>query len=574
MESKRAILAVVLSLLVLILWTQLFSPKKSTEPVIKEQKQEAIKGGEEKKIKENLAQEEEKKTTVEKTVTVEDKQNKQQQEVDSKNARVVEIRSRVGIYRFSEIGGKLISLKLIGMKETTDPGSELKELIKVQEGTGTLELITKDNSIGNLSRAVYKAETDSYNIDATNAEKRIEFKWTSASGVEVKKIFTIKPDDFLFDMEIVAINNSNKTIDDNIGIVLSAKRNTDEGGNYAFRGFGAYVDGKLKELDLGDIKKQEGVVAGKISWGGYENSYFLQAVLPTGEKGDPQNGSLKAEVKRGQEEIKNPEIKITYLAMPQKIGPGEKSITQFKVFFGPKRIELLNKAGYNLDKSINMGWFDIVAKPFLYFLNFTYGMVKNFGLSIIILTIVVKLVFWPLTQKSYKSMKAMQTLQPQMMKLREKYKSDKQKLNQEMMGLYKAHKVNPMGGCLPMVIQIPVFIALYRLLDYAIELRHTPFMWWIQDLSAPDRLFRFPFSIPLMEPPYGIPVLTLLMGASMFITQKMTPTPGDPTQAKIMLLMPIVFTFIFINFPSGLVLYWLTQNILSIGQQYWVNKKK
>jgi YidC/Oxa1 family membrane protein insertase len=161
-----------------------------------------------------------------------------------------------------------------------------------------------------------------------------------------------------------------------------------------------------------------------------------------------------------------------------------------------------------------------------------------------------------------------------MAKLKEKFKDDKQRFNQEMMALYKSRKVNPMGGCLPMVIQIPVFIALYRLLDYAIELRHAPFFLWIQDLSAPDRLFNFPIeSLPLMEPPYGIPVLTLLMGASMLIQQKMTPTPGDPTQAKIMMLMPIIFTFIFINFPSGLVLYWLTNNVLSIGQQMMVNKR-
>ena len=141
------------------------------------------------------------------------------------------------------------------------------------------------------------------------------------------------------------------------------------------------------------------------------------------------------------------------------------------------------------------------------------------------------------------------------------------------MGLYKTYKINPMSGCLPMVIQIPVFFALFRILGGAIELRHAPFMFWIKDLSAPDRLFSFPFSIPFMSPPYGIPVLTLLMGASMFIQQKMTPTPGDPAQAKIMMLLPVVFTVMFINFQSGLVLYWLVNNLLSIGQQYRIQKR-
>ena len=160
-----------------------------------------------------------------------------------------------------------------------------------------------------------------------------------------------------------------------------------------------------------------------------------------------------------------------------------------------------------------------------------------------------------------------------MAKIREKHKGNREQMNKELMGLYKTYKVNPMGGCLPMVIQIPVFFALFRILGNSIELRHAPFFLWINDLSAPDRLFRFPFDIPYMSPPYGIPVLTLLMGASMFIQQKMTPTPGDPTQAKIMLLLPIIFTVMFINFPSGLVLYWLVNNILSIGQQYRIIKR-
>ena len=206
-------------------------------------------------------------------------------------------------------------------------------------------------------------------------------------------------------------------------------------------------------------------------------------------------------------------------------------------------------------------------------LRFFNHYINNYGVSIILLTILIKILFWPLTHKSYKSMGEMKKLQPRMAKIREKYKDNKQQMNREMMALYKTYKVNPMGGCLPMVIQIPVFFALFRILGNAIELRHAPFMLWINDLSAPDRLFNLPFQVPLMAPPTGIPVLTLLMGASMFLQQKMTPTPGDPTQAKIMMFLPIIFTFMFINFPSGLVLYWLVNNILSIGQQYRIQKR-
>ena len=180
---------------------------------------------------------------------------------------------------------------------------------------------------------------------------------------------------------------------------------------------------------------------------------------------------------------------------------------------------------------------------------------------------------WPLGAKSYKSMNQMKRMQPLMAEIREKYKNDKKKMNEEMMGLYRTYKVNPMGGCLPMVLQLPVFLALYNMLYGAIELRHAPFMLWINDLSAPDRLFHFGFNIPFMNPPAGIPVLTIIMGATMFLQQKMTPTPGDPSQAKIMMFMPLIFTVIFINFPSGLVLYWLVNNILSMGQQFFTQKK-
>jgi len=190
------------------------------------------------------------------------------------------------------------------------------------------------------------------------------------------------------------------------------------------------------------------------------------------------------------------------------------------------------------------------------------------------LTIIIKIVLWPLGNKGYKSMNEMKKVQPLMAEIREKYKDDKKKMNAEIMGLYKIYKINPMGGCLPMIVQIPVFFALYRMLYEAIELRHAPFLLWINDLSAPDRLFRFDFSIPFMQPPYGIPVLTLVMGATMLLQQKMSPPPGDPAQAKMMMFMPIIFTFIFINFSSGLVLYWLINNILSIGQQYYISKKK
>jgi len=192
----------------------------------------------------------------------------------------------------------------------------------------------------------------------------------------------------------------------------------------------------------------------------------------------------------------------------------------------------------------------------LWLLKFFYNLIHNYGVAIILLTIVIKLILYPLTHKSFKSMKEMQKIQPKITALREKYKDNKEMLNKEIMTLYRTQKVNPLGGCLPMLLQIPVFFALYKVLLDSIELRHAPFIFWIQDLSAKD--------------PYYI--TPILMGASMFIQQKMTPQVGDPTQAKLMLMLPIVFTFMFLNFPSGLVIYWLVNNLLSIAQQFYINK--
>jgi YidC/Oxa1 family membrane protein insertase len=226
---------------------------------------------------------------------------------------------------------------------------------------------------------------------------------------------------------------------------------------------------------------------------------------------------------------------------------------------------MLNEMPNDLSDAVNFGWFDFLAKPLLVGLNFFYGYVGNYGVAIIILTVIIKLIFWPLSQRSYASMEKMKKLQPMVAKLREKYGDDKQRLNQETMALYKTYKVNPMGGCLPMVVQIPVFFGLYKALLGAVELRHAPFIAhlpftdlpWLADLSAKDPYYISP----------------IIMGASMFLQQRMTPSTGDPTQQKIMLFMPLVFTFMFLQFPSGLVIYWLFNNLLSIGQQLMIARK-
>jgi YidC/Oxa1 family membrane protein insertase len=321
------------------------------------------------------------------------------------------------------------------------------------------------------------------------------------------------------------------------------------------------IDGSLEEIDIDDIAEKD-KYQGLIQWVAYEDQYFVTAIMP--------HEARKAGIKlKASDDL----LVATYVDPAGPVLPGTQRTYKYRAYFGPKSLESLSAAGASLSKVLDFGFFDIIAKPLLHVMNFIYRYIPNYGVAIIIITILVKILFWPLSNKSYQSMSQMKKLQPKMAEIRAKYKNDKKMMNQEIMALYKLYKVNPLGGCLPMVLQIPVFFAFYKMLYQSIELRHAPFWLWVTDLSAPDRLFNFDFSIPLMTPPYGIPVLTIIMGASMFLQQKMSPPPGDPTQAKMMMFMPIFFTFIFINFPSGLVLYWLVNNILSMGQQYYVTKK-
>jgi len=331
---------------------------------------------------------------------------------------------------------------------------------------------------------------------------------------------------------------------------------------YGFEGPSALIDNKVEEVKLKDLAEKN-TFSGNLKWVALQDRYFINSIISQ----NVQEASM-------QLSLKPDKIVEAAIVLPERaIGPGAQYLSNYALFFGPKSMKVLKGVGHDLGKVINFGMFDFIAKPCLWSMNLLHDYIPNYGLAIIILTILIKIILWPLGSKSYKSMSEMKKIQPLMKDIREKYKDDKKKMNAEVMALYKTYKINPLGGCLPMVVQIPVFFALYRMLYQAIELRHAPFFLWIDDLSAPDRLFRFSFSVPFMEPPYGIPVLTLVMGATMILQQKMSPPMGDPTQAKMMMLMPVVFTVIFINFSSGLVLYWLVNNILSIAQQYYIQKK-
>jgi YidC/Oxa1 family membrane protein insertase len=464
---------------------------------------------------------------------------------------------------FVEGAGSLQAFRLKKYKEALSADAPMKELIALPAGRNTTPVISfSGKGPDGMDRATFLATSPEDVIDASRETKAVAFAWTSPDGITIVKTYTFVPGTYEVGLEVKVRNLSSNPLQDRLAVTLRNRIEASKGSSYTFHGPAVLMDGGLEEVKPDKIKDGE-KRSGVIAWAAFEDHYFATALIP--EKA--AKATLRLAV--GPNEV----VETTYEDAADSVAPKTERTYRYRLYFGPKSLQGLRQVGSGFDRLVDFGWFDIIAKPLLYVMNAIYRVIPNYGIAIIVITIIVKLLFWPLSTKSYKSMSQMKRLQPKMAEIREKYKHDKRMLNQEMMNLYKLYKVNPMGGCLPMVLQIPVFFAFYKMLLQSIELRHAPFFLWINDLSAPDRLFHFSMKIPLMTPPYGIPVMTLIMGASMFLQQKMSPPPGDPAQAKMMMFMPIFFTFMFINFPSGLVLYWLVNNILSMAQQYYIQKK-
>jgi YidC/Oxa1 family membrane protein insertase len=336
-----------------------------------------------------------------------------------------------------------------------------------------------------------------------------------------------------------------------LGVAWARPVNEAAGQFSAMEGPVAFVDDHLKANAAAGLEEPE-TFSGTVEWAGYADHYFLAAFLPD----QPVPLRFSAVAAHGTAE-----------AQLWPAGPGSK--VSYGLYVGPKKLTELRAVGHKLEESVDLGWFAFVARPLLELMLLLNRVTGNYGWSIILLTVGVRLVFYPVNKRQALAMKAMQKIQPELKRIQEKFKDDREKLNRELMEVYRRHKVNPLAGCLPMLLQLPVFLGLYNALMQSIELRHAPFLGWITDLSQPDRLGAM--AIPFVQPA-GVPVLTLFMGASMLVQQKMMPAAGDPTQQRMMMFMPVIFTVMFINFPSGLVLYWFASNVMSIAQQYLTNR--
>jgi YidC/Oxa1 family membrane protein insertase len=538
--DKRTILAIVLSVAVILIYQLFFMkpPVKQTPAPVPENSQTAN--------KKELAAPSPAPTVLPPKAT---KAGQPAELAPAVAERFITVETPLYIAQFTTKGGAIQSFKLKDYRQKLDKNSPLIELVDVGMGMPRPLTFSFPGSTADLpAEGMYDSDTKSLDLTKGNESQRLILQQTIAGVMKVEKVFTIHPDRYGIDLEVRVHNLTATPLSQNGSLNwtqhVDPKEATD---SWSHKGPVAFV---AKGMERIEVKKIEGekVLGPDVSWGGFESKYFMAAVIP-------QNPSLTSFVMSKD----NRDLVTASLRGPKTLIPGGQAGSfMYTLFLGPKDYSILKAQKVNLEDAIDFGsWLKWLAMPMLIALKWLYQYVHNYGIAIIILTIFIKLIFWPLGNKSYESMKQMQKLQPKMKELQEKYKGDRQKLSQETMALYKTHKVNPMSGCLPMLIQIPVFFGLYKTLLYAIELRHSPFFFWIQDLSDKD--------------PYYI--TPIIMGGTMWIQQKMTPMSGDPMQQKVMLWMPVIFTFLFLNFAAGLVIYWLLNNIISIGQQYYINKR-
>lgn len=460
-------------------------------------------------------------------------------EVINTVGETVEVDTALYHAKFTSRGAVLTSWELKRYRSSADTNAPPVQMVR-QGGkfAGPLSIRVDDLSLSKeISDGNYRVTRDFTILDDKNPTGHLTFTYENPStGVRLVKQLTFHANSYLVD---VSLNQSG--LSGSVQVGLGTNFGIVEWGEGFIGSIGpvALVDGKIK-LDLPDSETEH---KGSVKWAGLQDKYFLSVLIP--------QESPTVLVKKEGEKLASTSVLIP-IASPE-------SPIEFKLFAGPKEYDALRALELGLEDTVDFGWFifgswdmvKMVAKPLFYVLRTINDYTGNYGASIILLTIVIKLLFVPLQYKSYKSMKQMAGIQPKVLEVQEKFKEDRERLNKELIKVYRDHKVNPVGGCLPMVLQMPVFVALFNILNVAIDLRQAPLWLWITDLSIQDPFY----------------VLPIIMGGSMVIQQKITPTAMDPAQAKMMLLLPVFMTFLFINFPAGLVLYWLTNNTLTIGQQ-------
>ncbi len=465
---------------------------------------------------------------------------------------------------FSSHGAKLKSCELKSKK--------FSEAIPDSDERMQVDLVTTDHA-GRLPYALLLEQANfQYSPDqsfevASKSATSVTFRSKTPQGVTIEKRFSMTDKDYLLDMNVSVINGAGAAVSffPKVRLVGFQDDRHVQSGMFGSMPMNlqipkAFISGELWEEEDPSSLEQLLVKKGDITWTGIDNRYFLMALIPP--EGQRSQVDIKTVIKQASDEqgkeFKETWLGITHSLAKQELQAGQNASLDYKIYVGPKGYDRLRETGYHLEESVDFWVLGVLAKPMLWFLIASQSVVVNWGLAIIILTVVVKLLLYPLTRKSFQSMQKMKDLKPKLDAIKEKVGDDKQALNQQMMELYKQEGVNPLGGCLPMLLQMPVFIALYKVLQNSVELYNAAFIpGWLDDLVQPD--------------PYYI--LPVLLGVMMFVQQKMTPTPDSQQQKMMMYMMPAMMFFFMLMLPSGLVLYILANTVVSLGQQWWINKK-
>ncbi len=548
--EKNAILAAVLSLAVLLGWQYFFVPQVPQKKKVVETrtlpKEKRLSG--------------QKRSITDRAITISPKKShalvaknlKGSKKSLPKNFKEVLVKVDVGnaVYGLSNHGAGFVQMQLNDYKD--DKG----RLIDLAKGfyPDLKPLFFWGKGSGILNRSVYKVyvngqevtENKTIKISPKKGSQKVSFVLEGRNQGQVEKTLVFSAGSYRIPTTILLRNTKGMGA---IGVALGPSVGGSDGDTY-----GGVIEGPMSFVDKDIVydnpesDNEQPKYDKNVKWTSLQSKYFITALVPRTGSGGAQINLLKANKDKAND----------YAAIVPLRLENSRVLATMDLYAGPKEVQRMSKLGVMLEESLDYGIFSFVASPLISLLRICNAVTMNWGLAIILLTIIIKLIFYPLTHFSMKNMKGMQKLQPKMAQIREIYKDDKTKMNQQLMSLYKENKVNPMMGCLPMLIQMPIFFGLYEGLLVAIEIRNAPFFWWITDLSKQD--------------PYH--VYTILMGISMFIQQKMTPTAGDPSQAKMMMFMPIIFCgmFIFYPVPSGLVIYWFVNNVLSIAQQFFVNR--
>ncbi len=453
---------------------------------------------------------------------------------------------------FSTLGGTVTRLSFLG--EVGNKERTQTEFFNGDPRAAGIFGLTVLHEKADLSQTIFKL------FRKGPAGEIFEFVYELPGEYRLTKTYTVRGDEPVIDLAIRIKDLSGRGRSEVLQIKYAMDHEKDYQKKYGFYDGVAYAD-KLKTANLDHIKKKGFFFPANTAWAGFIKKYFALLVKPDGKIAD---GSAKADDER---------LFGAITLEPVIVPAGGEAEKKVLIYAGPQRYEELKKFGVGFESVFSRGFFGVFKTALLMIMKFFYRFTGNFGWALVLLTLLIKLIFAPLTHMSYSSMKKMQVLSPKMKAIQEQYKKDPAKSQHELMMLYRRNKVNPMMGCLPMLIQIPVFIAMFRLLPEAIELHGAPFIWWIRDLSAPDHLLTLPFTVPFLGW-NTLNILPILMTVSQVWYQKLMPAqPGStPEQQTIMNIMPVFFGFICYNMPSGLTLYWFLQNLFSIIQQVFINR--